>query len=528
MKAVVLGAGIAGLLAARVLADHCTEVVLVERDSLDAGWRRGVPQGRHLHGLLDRGRAVLEELFPGFTGEAAARGATTAEALVGTRWYLGGSRLAATPTGLTSVMATRPLLEAIVRERVLALPGVRLHTGTVRGLVGDAGAVRGVRVAGDGQSTVRYPATAAGPDGAPVPARSRGTTDPGTTDPGTTDSGTTDSGTTDSGTTDSGTADPGTADPGTADPAVGVIELPADLVVDATGRGSRAPQWLADLGFPAPAEERLEVDLGYASALFPRTEGQLDNQSSVIISTGPDGRGGGAIRVQGDRWHVTLAGMLGDHPPTDPAGFTAFAATLAAPDIHDLVDGIEPLGEITPHRFRSPLRRRYERLRTVPAGFLVLGDALCSFNPLYAQGMAVAAQQALVLRDCLAADPAVAGDDAARAATGPACRVPGVQDPDLPARFYAAASAVVDVAWRLSAGSDLANPGVRGTRTVRTRLTNAYVARAHRAAHADPLVARAFLRVGNLVDPPAALLRPTLARRILLPSSANGASEPTG
>ncbi len=473
----MLGAGIAGLLAARVLRDHCTEVVVVERDSLDDGWRRGVPQARHLHGLLDRGRTVLEELFPGFTAEAAARGATTAEALVGTRWYLGGARMAPTPTGLTSVMATRPLLEAIVRERVLALPGVSIQTGSVRGLIGDMHAVRGVRVTADGSARacgIGAPAAATGDSAAPGNAKSVPVS--------------------------AATATAGTA------PVTGGTDLSADLVIDATGRGSRAPQYLADLGAPAPAEERLEVDLGYASALFPRTDGQLDNQSSVIISTGPDGRGGGAIRVQGDRWHITLAGMLGDHPPTDLPGFTAFAATIAAPDIHALITAAAPLGAITPHRFRSPLRRRYERLRTVPAGFLVIGDALCSFNPLYAQGMAVAAQQALVLRDALAAG---AG-------------------PDLPARFYAGASAVVDVAWRLSAGSDLANPGVRGQRTARTRLTNAYVARAHRAAHADPVVARAFLRVGNLVDPPAALLRPALARRILLPRSANGTSEPTG
>lgn len=429
--AVVLGAGVAGLLSARVLSEHAAVVTVVERDALDGdGPRRGVPQARHLHGLLDGGRTVLEELYPGFTTELAGLGATTAEALVGTRWYLSGLRLAPTTTGLTSLMATRPLLESVLRRRTLALPGVRLRTGTARGLLGDAAAVTGARIDGD--------------------------------------------------------------------------TLPADLVLDATGRGSRTPQWLTDLGAGAPAEERIEVDLGYASGFFRRVDGQLDGQSSVIVSTGGNGRGGGAIRVEGDRWHITLAGMLGDHPPTDPAGFAAFAATLAAPDIHRLVTTSEPVSELVPHRFRAPVRRRFDRL---PAGFLVLGDALCSFNPLYAQGMAVAAQQAAVLRDLLAADAAPAR---------------------LPARFQAGAEAVVEVAWRLSTGSDLANPGVAGPRPLRTRLTNAYVARAHRAAHRDPVVARAFLRVGNLVDPPAALLHPDLARRILLPANRPQPHRPEG
>lgn len=423
--AVVLGAGIAGLLAARVLSDHFAQVTIFERDNLEgADGRRGVPQGRHLHGLLDRGRTIIEQLYPGFTSELVERGATTAEALVGTRWYVGGLRVAPTATGLTSVMATRPLLESVLRQRTLAAPGVRLCAGAARGLIGDADQVRAVSVSG----------------------------------------------------------------------AYGTRAYAADLVVDATGRGSRAPLWLTALGAQAPGEDQLEVDLGYASRLFRRTPGQLDGHSSVIISTGPNGRGGGSIRVEGDRWHVTLAGMLGDHPPTDPVGFVAFAGTISAPDIHQIVTTSEPLGDAVPHRFRSPVRRRFERLDAVPQGFLVLGDALCSFNPLYAQGMAVAAQQALALRDCLS----------------------NSVDADLPRRFYCAAGKVVEVAWQLAAGADLGHPGVLGPRTPRTRLTNAYVARVHRAAHVDPLVARTFLRVANLVEPPTALLSPRIASRIII------------
>ncbi|GAA5061572.1 FAD-dependent oxidoreductase [Nocardia callitridis] len=425
--AVVLGAGIAGLLAARVLTEHFGRVTVIERDTLGDDARRGVPQGRHLHGLLDRGRTSIEQLFPGFTAEMSEHGATTVEALVGTRWYIGGLRAAPTATGLTSVIASRPLLESVLRQRTTDLPQVRWAVGTAAGLVGDSHRVRGVAVrAGDETYT-----------------------------------------------------------------------LTADLVVDATGRGSRVTQWLAELGALAAPEERLDVDLGYASRLYEHRPEHLDGHSSVIISTGPNGRGGGAVLVEGGRWQVTLAGMLGDHPPTDKDGFAAFAETISSRDIHEIISTATPLGAAVPHRFRSPVWRRFDRLPTVPQGFLAIGDALCHFNPLYAQGMTVAAQQTLVLRSCLRA-----GD------TG-----------DLPERFYSAVAPVIDVAWRLSTGSDLANPAVVGPRDLRTRLTNRYVARAQRAAHYHPSVARAFLRVANLVDPPAALLAPSTAWRILMRGS---------
>lgn len=415
-QAVVLGASIAGLLSARVLADVYDRVLIVERDEIaGVAPRRGVPQARHLHGLMERGRQIMEELYPGLTADLAAEGAPTTEVLRESRWYLSGLRVRPTDTGLTTLLASRPMLENAIRLRTVALPGVDLVTRRVAaGLVGDR-QISGVRLA-DGEV------------------------------------------------------------------------LPADLVVDATGRGSRAPDWLAELGHPRPAEERIDVDLGYSSRLYRRKPEHLGGDLAVVVSTMPGFRGGGAITLEGDRWHVTLAGMLGDHPPTDPAEFERFAATLPVPDVHEIVREAEPLDDPVPHRFRGSLRRRYDTV-SAPQGFLVIGDAACSFNPLYAQGMTVAAQQALVLRACL-------------------------PDPE-PARFYREAAAVVEVAWQMSTGSDLRYPGVEGPRTLRSRIVSAYSSRAQVAAHRDPLVARTFMRTANLTVPPTSLLAPEILIRVL-------------
>jgi flavin-dependent dehydrogenase len=464
-RAVVVGAGIAGLLAARVLSETFAEVTILDRDPLggavgvgdggigvgvgdggDGDGRRGVPQGRHLHGLMDRGRQIMAELYPGLVDELIARGASTTEILVGNRWYLGGLRTKPTPTGLVSVLASRPLLEDVLRERTLARPGVRVRTGvTVTGLVPADGNAN--RIAG-----VRLRALARDEDGPPD---------------------------------ENG-------------PAGGEL-LPADLVVDASGRGSRAGTWLTALGHAAPRVEEVDVDLGYTSRVYRRRPGDLGGASSVIIGMPPGRPGGGAVPLEGDRWLVTLVGMLGEHPPRDPAGFEAFAATLAASDIAELMKETTPLSSPLPYRFRGSRRRRYDRLRRPPAGFLAVGDALCSLNPLYAQGMTVAAQQALALRDCLAD----------RRRGGPDGRS------DLPRRFYRAAGPAITVAWDMCLAADLRHPGVTIKAGPRDRFASAYSARAQRAAHRDPVVARALVRVINLIDPPTALMRPAVAARVL-------------
>ncbi|WP_322779231.1 FAD-dependent oxidoreductase [Frankia sp. Cas4] len=459
--AVVLGAGIAGLLAARVLAATFDRVTVFERDVLadpdadpdadpEADPRRGVPQGRHLHGLLDRGRQIMEELFPGLTAELGARGAPTIETLVGSRWYLRGLRVHPTETGLISILASRPLLEAVIRTSLRGTAGVEfIQRAAATELVAAPGApghIIGVRVLRSARTVSDGP----GPGSGPGPAA------------------------------------------GERAEFVGAEFVGADLVVDATGRGSRGPDWLAALGLPRPSEQRVDVDLGYASRFYRRKPDDLDGHRSIIISTMPGFRGGGAVALEGERWQITLAGMLGDHPPTDPDGFEAFARTLPVPDIHDLVASAEALSDPIPHRFSGSLRRRYERLTNPPVGFLAIGDAICSFNPLYAQGMTVAAQQALALRTCLEAG-----------------------GPDLPARFYRQAGRLVDAAWEMATGADLRYPGVQGRRSLRGRLVGAYGERVQIAAHHDATVAGALMNVLNLVEAPTALLRPAVVAGVV-------------
>ncbi|MEV0005002.1 FAD-dependent oxidoreductase [Micromonospora sp. NPDC050980] len=428
-RAVVVGASIGGLLAARALSETFAEVVLLDRDGLPAGpaARRGVPQGRQLHVLLARGRQVLEDLFPGLGAELSRRGAPTVDLHGEVHWYNDGHRMRRAPSTLHAFGMSRPLLEDAVRERVAALPGVRIVTEVeVTGLTTteDRRRVTGVRTrAGDGR----------------------------------------------------------------------VGALAADLVVEAGGRGSRSPHWLADLGYRPAPEERVDVGITYVTRAYRREPGQLDGLLGALANAMPGQPRGGIVAPQeGDRFAVALSGMLGEQPPTDDHGMAAFAATLPAPQIAELLRTATPAGEPARMRYPASVRRRYERLRRFPAGFLVIGDALCSFNPVYGQGMTVAALEAQLLRTLLRRGP----DRLAR-------------------RFFRRAARVIDGPWSISVGTDLRFAEVAGRRTPTVRLVNAYVHRLHAAATDDPVLGAAFLRVLNLIDPPTRLLAPRIGWRVL-------------
>jgi 2-polyprenyl-6-methoxyphenol hydroxylase-like FAD-dependent oxidoreductase len=426
-RAVVVGASMAGLLAARVLSEHFAEVWLLDRDGLPAGdeHRKATPHSRHAHGLLARGREVIESLLPGITAEWVARGARLGDLQGEVAFYGGHHRFARQPSGLLAVAGSRPLLEGAVRRRVLALPQVRACTGVdVRGLVADGARVTGVRLAGlDGERELQFEAA---------------------------------------------------------------------LVVDASGRASRMPAWLREMGFEPPAEERVQVDLRYATCHFLRQPWHAPGLEVVLCATAPGVQRSGVMLAQeGGRWVVTLAGYGADAPPLSLDAFIERTRQMAAGEIAATVADATPLHDPIGYRFPHSQRRRYETLRRFPQGLLVTGDAICSFNPIYGQGMSVAACEALALRQALQRGGA-----------------------KLAQRFFRQAARIIDTPWSTAVGADLAIDAVPGPRPLAVRAVNAYIASVFEVARHDALVAAAFLKVAHLLAAPPSLMRPAMLWRV--------------
>jgi 2-polyprenyl-6-methoxyphenol hydroxylase-like FAD-dependent oxidoreductase len=438
-RALVIGGSMAGLLAARVLSDHFEQVTILERDAVanQADARKGQPHVRHLHALLASGLEIYNDLFPGLNADLVAGGAILGDMGQSMRWYQFDGYRIQHNSGLTGALLSRPFLEWQVRRRVLALPNVRLL---------DECGVEGLQVTGD----------QTGVAGVRISRRQQGRQ---------------------------------------------MDILQADLVVDASGRGSATPKWLATLGYPKPEEREVRVDVGYATRIYRRRPGDLTGaELLMVIGTPPQGkRGGMAFPIEDNRWIVTLAGIHGDHCPADDAAFNAFARSLPAPDLYNLIARLEPLSEIILHKFPASLRRHYEKLRRFPDGYLVMGDAICSFNPIYGQGMTSAAMQAQLLARLLAQGATVA---------------------TLWRDFFKQCAHIIDIPWSLAVGEDFRYPETQGVKAPGTDLINSYVARVHQATHHDPVVYSQFLRVMNLMAPPTSLFKPQIMRRVLLQRTA--------
>jgi 2-polyprenyl-6-methoxyphenol hydroxylase-like FAD-dependent oxidoreductase len=211
----------------------------------------------------------------------------------------------------------------------------------------------------------------------------------------------------------------------------------------------------------------------------------------ILAACDPDWRVGVALSQEDDRWIVTLGGYFDDHPPSDEAAYTEFARSLQKPEVFEIVRDAEPLSAPTGYRFAANLRRHYEELKAFPAGYLVFGDALCSFNPIYGQGMTVASTEALALSECLAAG-----------------------DADIARRFFKAARPLIDIPWQIAVGSDLQHPKVQGKRTAQVRFINWYLAKLYHAGQRDAVLATRFLEVANLMKQPPALFDPRIALRV--------------
>lgn len=264
-------------------------------------------------------------------------------------------------------------------------------------------------------------------------------------------------------------------------------ELAADLVLDASGRNSHLDRWLTALDAATPPVDEVKVDVAYAGAIV---EGPpLPTKYLVCQSMFPDHpRIGLALAIEGGRWAVLMGGYHGDRPPSDLAGFRAFARSLAMAELGNLVDQLTPTDILT-YRFSSNRRRRYEAI-DLPAGLIPVGDTLCSFNPVYGQGMSVAAREAVVL---------------ARAAS-----IRGFDT----RRVIRSMAKIVDGPWRIAADADLGHPRTEGHRAPNP--IDRWILRVLSATTVDPHVARTMMRVTSLQDPPSALFRPGVVRRVIV------------
>jgi 2-polyprenyl-6-methoxyphenol hydroxylase-like FAD-dependent oxidoreductase len=278
--------------------------------------------------------------------------------------------------------------------------------------------------------------------------------------------------------------------------------IDADLVVDASGRGSRAPQWLEQCGFRPPRETSVNAFLGYASRLYrPAPDAARWWKGMYVQAAPPDHpRVGVILPVEGDLWHVTIGGAERQYPPADDSGFLEFARSLRTPFLHDAIRSAEPCSPIWSTRSTENRRRHYERLR-LPEGFVVAGDAACAFNPVYGQGMTTAAIGAEVLGACLAST---------RRRTG------APHGDGLGRRFQARLARANRDPWALATGEDMRYRSTAGAHAgMRTRLLHAYMDAVGRLTTRDPLVRSRLLRAFHMVAPPSSLVAPAVVWRLL-------------
>jgi 2-polyprenyl-6-methoxyphenol hydroxylase-like FAD-dependent oxidoreductase len=435
--AVVVGGSIGGMLAARVLADHFDRVTIVERDRLpEAGENRpGVPHARHLHFFFKRGLMVVEELFPGVTADLQAAGSHLLDQGKDFRILYRSGWSPRVEIGLEFCTFTRPLLEATMRRHLLEDAKIDILEGfEVAGLVLDdeVRRVEGVRIRPRHQD---------------------------------------------------------------ASAAAEVRELAAELVVDTSGRGSKAPEWLEAAGFQRPEETVVDAFWGYATRIYePVEEFKKDWKSLLVMNRPPYQPRAGIIQpIEGNRWLVTIAGVMHDYPPTDEEGFLQFARSLSSPELYRAIEHARPLSRIWGYRRTENRLRGFDKAR-LPQGFAALGDSVCSFNPVYGVGMTLTGLEALALRECLRESG-------------------GHLDTR---RFQKQVAKLVAGPWALTTGEDLRWPATQGGKiTAKVRFMHWYIEQVIRLIPQSEEVFHRFQRVNHMLDAPTALFRPAVLLPVL-------------
>jgi 2-polyprenyl-6-methoxyphenol hydroxylase-like FAD-dependent oxidoreductase len=433
--AVVLGGSLTGMAVAKVLAGYMNRVMLVERDRFPdrPEWRRGLPQARHTHNLLGAGQGALEQLYPGLGEELAAAGMVRVRMPEDMLLLLPGGWSRRFQGRHVVVSGSRDLLDWTIRERLRKEPNVEfLEETEAIGLLGDKG---GQRVTG-------------------VRLRARDSAAP----------------------TGWGEA----------------YDMTATLVVDATGRTSRTPEWLKELGHGVPTESVVDAKTAYATCVFEPPSGHSADWKCILLQATLDEPCTGILNpIENGRWMVSAAALGGERPPHDHEGFKEFTRGLRSTVIYDAIRHAEPLTPVYGSGRTENRRRHYEKLKTWPEGFMVLGDAVGSFNPSYGQGISVAAMTAVSLSEEL---HKIGSDEL---------------PPGFAAGFRAKVAKNIDAAWMLSANADLGYPWAsEGKPPLAARLGGKYMNRLLNVATEDQTAALALFDMTHMVAPPQAVFQP--------------------
>jgi len=438
-EAIVIGGSIAGLLAARVLANYFDQVTIVERDRFPEKPvpRPGVPQSHQIHVLLSQGMGTIEQLFPGLQDQLVVKGASTIDWTADYRLLLPGGWAPRFPSQITSCSCSRDLLEATIRQRLKSYSNVEFKEANLAiGLLSNTSntIVTGVLIK-DANGTE--------------------------------------------------------------------VELSAQLVIDASGRNSKASKWLQSLGYAQPTETVINSFLGYSSRCYQFLSGEpFDYKVLYIMPAALNSPSGGVLyQVEGNYWMVTLIGVGRNYPPTDEAGFLEFAQSLRSPEIYEAIKDAPPISPIYGYQRTENRLRHYEKMSRLPENFLVVGDAVCAFNPVYGQGMTAAANGALTLDQCLKRYQHRSHGDL----TG------------LGKHFQKQIAQVNTSPWLIATGDDFRWPTTQGGRpNLMNRLMHWYLDQVMMAASQSAKVYQVFVKVFHLLQPPAALFQPGVLGRVLL------------
>jgi 2-polyprenyl-6-methoxyphenol hydroxylase-like FAD-dependent oxidoreductase len=435
-QAVVIGAGMGGLTAAGALAERFGQVVVLERDTLppEATYRNGTPQARHVHGLLLSGQRALSELFPGFEQDLARVGAVPLRAGLDVRVERPGyDPFPQRDLGWIGYAVSRPTIERAVRQRVESCTNTTLR------------------------QRCRVKEVLASPNGEAVTGVRYENGD-------------------------------------------GVTEtIPADLVVDASGRGAPTLALLKSIGRPLPAETAIGIDLRYATCVFAiPDDASTDWKGIMTFGQAPqNSRGGLMLPLEGNRWMVTIGGRHGDAPPGDAEEFLAYARSMRTQTIYNAIRRAKRLDGVARYGFPESVWRHFERLDVFPRGLLPIADAICQFNPVYGQGMSVAALEACLLRRLL---DRLEEDSNSIAALAPA--------------FFSEVQAIIDTPWSV-ATLDFAFPDTRGQRPADFEITLKFGIALTRLAAEDPAVHKLTVEVQHLLKPRSVYRDPALVQRVL-------------